>query len=469
MKSRILTATVLALGLTTLSSGTQAAALADIYELSVQNDPEIAAARADYQISRTTLAQRRALLLPSVSASVSTSKNTTTGPTQVVDGGGQTQVFTAESDRYSHNWGAQLTQPIFDLSRFFQWRQGKHIEANARHQFKANEQALIFRVADNYFSILEAEDRVVAARAEREAVSRQLEQVQQRFDVGLVAITDVLDATASYDNSTVSVIEAEGAQVVTFETLLRLTGQPYSEVISLAQDFPVQIPEPRDEEAWVKLALEGNLQLKQAEALVSSAKQGLRASRSNHAPRVNASISYGEGGSRSRNTIEGVEIGSGIDAGDSESLSGSLTATIPIFNGGSMWAQDKQSRFQLESANKNLDLTRRNIVEQTRNLYSALTTDVARVKARARAIESNQSALDATQTGYEVGTRNIVDVLVGQQRLFSAQFAYAQARYQYIRDVLRLKQIVGQLSPEDIYQLDQYISGTRVTRSQPST
>ena len=226
MKSRILTATALALGLTTLSSGTQAAALADIYELSVQNDPEIAAARADYQVSRTTLAQRRALLLPSVSASVSTSKNSTTGPTQVDIGGGQTRVVTAESDRYSHNWGAQLTQPIFDLSRFFQWRQGKHIEANARHQFTANEQALIFRVADNYFSILEAEDRVVAARAEREAVSRQLEQVQQRFDVGLVAITDVLDATASYDNSTVSVIEAEGAQVVTFETLLRLTGQP---------------------------------------------------------------------------------------------------------------------------------------------------------------------------------------------------------------------------------------------------
>ena len=125
---------------------------------------------------------------------------------------------------------------------------------------------------------------MIAARAEREAVSRQLEQVQQRFDVGLVAITDVLDATASYDNATVNVIEAEGAQVVTFETLLRLTGQPYSEVVSLAKNFPVQIPEPRNEEAWVKAALEGNLQLKQAEAAVNIAKQGLRASRSNHAP-----------------------------------------------------------------------------------------------------------------------------------------------------------------------------------------
>ena len=468
MKSRILTVTAFAMGLMALSWGAQAAALADIYDLSVQNDPEIATARADYQASKTTLAQRRSLLLPSISASVSTSKNTNTGPTQIAELGGQTRVVTAESDRYSNQWGAQLSQPLFDLSRFFQWRQGKHIETRARYQFTADEQSLIFRVADNYFNILQAEDRVIAARAEREAVSRQLEQVQQRFDVGLVAITDVLDATASYDNATVNVIEAEGAQVVTFETLLRLTGQPYSEVVSLAKNFPVQIPEPRDEEAWVKAALEGNLQLKQAEASVNIAKQGLRASRSNHAPRINASISYGEGGSRSVNTIDGIEIGSGIDAGDSESLSGSLSATVPIFNGGSLWAQDKQARFQLESAQKTLDLTRRNIVEQTRNLYSALATDVARVKARARAIESNQSALDATQTGYEVGTRNIVDVLVAQQRLFSAQFSYAQARYQYIRDVLRLKQVVGRLSPDDIYELDRYISGTRITRSQPS-
>lgn len=459
MKSRILTAIPIALGLTMLSSGVHAAALADIYDLSVQNDPEIAAARADYMASKQTRAQRLALLLPTLSANVSTTKIENTSPTFDLIPGGGVVVTTRLSEGNSNQWGASLSQPVFDLGRFFQWRQGVNIEKSARHQYTSNEQALIFRVADNYFSILEAEDRVTAARAEREAVSRQLEQVQQRFDVGLVAITDVLDATASYDNSTVSVIEAEGAQVVTFETLLRLTGQPYTEVIGLAEDFPVEIPEPRDEEAWVRAALDGNLQLKQAEESVAIAKQGLRISRSAHAPRVNASVNYSE----SNNNIGNAQ------SGTSENRSATLSANLPIFTGGSMWAQDRQARFQLESAQKNLDLTRRNIVEQTRNLYSALNTDVARVKARARAIESNQSALDATQTGYEVGTRNIVDVLVGQQRLFAAQFAYAQARYQYIRDVLRLKQIVGRLSPEDVYQLDQYISGTRITRSQPST
>jgi outer membrane protein len=132
---------------------------------------------------------------------------------------------------------------------------------------------------------------------------------------------------------------------------------------------------------------------------------------------------------------------------------------VPVYSGGRVNSQARQAGFQLEQQQRNFDLTQRTVVENTRSLYTAINTDVARVNARQKGIDSSQSALDATQTGYEVGTRNIVDVLLAQQRLYQAQFQYASARYQYIRDTLRLKEVVGTLSPEDIYALNNFIAG----------
>jgi len=296
--------------------------------------------------------------------------------------------------------------------------------------------------------------------AERDAVKRQLEQVQQRFDVGLVAITDVLESQAAFDTSTVGVIEAEGAQATTFETLVRLTGQMVDEIDGLDEDFPVEFPDPRDEDAWVEAALANNYELEAARHAVESARRSMQIARSGHLPTVNANLTYSESESGA----------SSIFSGKTETNSASLSLNVPIFSGLATRSRSRQAGHELDQAQKNLDLTRRTVVENTRTLYTAIITDVARVRARLRGIESSQSALDATQTGYEVGTRNIVDVLLAQQRLFAAQFQYASARYQYIRDTLRLKQVVGSLSPEDIYDLDRYIvEGESVEKITPTT
>jgi outer membrane protein len=363
-------------------------------------------------------------------------------------------------DYNDNRWQAILTQPLFRLDRWFQFQKSKETKAKAMADFTTAQQALIYRVADSYLSILEAQDRLSAANAARDAVQRQLEQVQQRFDVGLVAITDVLESTAAFDSSTVDVIEAEGAQVVTFETLLRLTGQPYTEVNGISEAFPVEYPNPRDEEAWVQAALKGNFELAAARASVESARRDMQIARSAHMPTVNAQISYAESASG----------GGGFFGSDIEQTTASLQFNVPVFAGGSTQSAARQAGYAYEAAQRTLDLTQRQVVENTRNLYSRINTDVARVRARLRGIESSQSALDATQTGYEVGTRNIVDVLQAQQRLFQAQFQYASARYQYIRDTLQLKQVVGSLSPDDMYQLNQFITSSKpVGKITPTT
>lgn len=433
-----------------------AANLSDVYELAVNNDPQLAAAKASYMASRESVPQARSGLLPNISVSGTTTNTSRTTPTILETG----LSSTVTNDFNDHSWQAQLRQPIFRLDTWFQFLQSKNVEAKAMADFAAEQQELIFRVTDSYMTILESNDRLDAANAERGAVKRQLEQVQQRFDVGLVAITDVLESTAAFDSSTVSVIEAEGAQVISFETLLRLTGQSFDNIDALDEGFPVEYPEPNDEEAWVQRALAGNYSLLAAQESVNSAQRNLYAAKSRHLPTLDATISY----------AESVSGGASFLGSEIEQKSAQLLLTVPVYSGGATHSAAKQAGYQLEQAQRTFDLTQRTTVENTRNLFSAINTDVARVNARQRGIDSSQSAFEATQTGYEVGTRNIVDVLLAQQRLYAAQFQYASARYQYVRDTLRLKQSVGSLSPDDIYGINNFISsGKTVGRITPTT
>ena len=427
--------------------------LAEVFDLAVENDPELGVAEATYLARRQVVGQTRAGILPTVSVGGSTDDNMRRF---VSVPGNPSEEFN------NHGWQAALNQPIFRLDRWYRFRQARDIEAQAMAQFAIEQQNLIARVADTYLTILESNDALTAANAEREAVKRQLEQVQQRFDVGLVAITDVLDAQAQFDNSTVNVINAEGAQDISFQSLLRLTGERFNAVDALAEEFPVRHPEPAAEEEWVSAALENNYQLAAAREAVDVAKKEVQIARAGHLPTVDAQALWQHSSSGAVGFFgAGIKIDQRIYG---------LQMNMPIYQGGGVRANVRQTRFQQDQATQTLELTERTVVEQTRSLIIAISTDVARVRARLRGIESAQSALDATQTGYEVGTRNIVDVLQAQQRLFLTKFQYAQARYNYIRNTLALKQIVGSLSPDDVYALNNYVQGqATVNRISPTT
>ena len=362
-----------------LSQPVSAVNLLEVYELAVNNDPQLAAAKASYRANRETIPQARANLLPNVSVFGSTAD---VRRTIVGVGPGQGDF----NDNYNdHAWQALLRQPVFRLDRWFQFQKSKNDEAQARAIFAAEQQELIFRVSDSYLAILQANDQLSASNAERDAVKRQLEQVQQRFDVGLVAITDVLESTAAFDSSTVNVIEAEGGQVISFETLLRLTGQSHESINALSEDFPVEYPEPNNEEEWVKRALEGNYSLLAASEAIKSARRNLHAVKSLHLPSVDAEIAY----------VENVSGGAGFFGGSGseiEQRSAKLVLNVPVFSGLGTRSRAKQAGFLLEQAQQNFDLTQKTTVENTRNLFSAINTDVARVRARLRGIESSQSA-----------------------------------------------------------------------------
>ena len=445
--------------LASASSQAETIDLSGIYQLAVTNDPQLSAAAAAYQAQSEVVPQARAGLLPSLSLSGSYSDVTSpslrafdplTGITRFED-----------TTTTNESWQAGVVQPLFRMDRWYQYQQSKSIRDQAQAGYSAEALALIVRVAETYLAILEAQDGLDSANAERDAVKRQMEQVQQRFDVGLVAITDVLESTASFDLATVGVIEAEGAQARSFEPLMRLTGRPFNAIHGLANDFPVKNPDPLNEEAWVKAALLQNTNIVASKAALAAAEKQAAISKSRHLPTLDAQVSYSSQTSKNPSAFQ-------TDRSDTEVYG--LHLTLPLYSGGGTRSLVRQAEYRLVEARENLDFAERQVSENVRALFTAINTDVARVRASLRGIESARSALSATETGYEVGTRNIVDVLLAQQRLYLSEFQFASARYRYITDTLRLKQTIGALTAEDLYELNQFIDVQQVvSQVNPST
>ena len=272
--------------------------------------------------------------------------------------------------------------------------------------------------------------------------------MQQRFDVGLVAITDVLESQAAYDNAVVRGIQAEGDYAISFETLSTLTGQSYDSLDRLSDQLPIVDPDPYNEETWVATAMSTNHGISSANAQLKAARRDIRAKQSGHLPTVDATVTQ-------THNVTGGQNFFGTDT--TEQTIYGLQLSVPLYTGGLTRSRVRQANATADRAKELLLSQQLNVTRDTRNLYKSVTTDVIRVRARLKAIRSAQSALEATQTGYEVGTRNIVDVLQAQQRLYSSQFDYADSRYNYVLNLMRLKQVVGTLSQQDLTELNTFM------------
>ncbi len=446
----------------TVTFGAQAESLRDIYELALENDATLKSQQAQYLAGLEDEKAALAQLLPQVDARLSyqDSDTDTTSPGFLgfdPDGAPIVGDILDNTNIDTQGYEVSLRQAIFNLPAWFSFQSGKELSRQVEATFAANQQSLIVRVVEAYLAVLRAQDNLRAAQAREEAFGRQLEQNQQRFEVGLIAITDVYESQAAYDLAQVDRIQEENNVAVALENLTVLTGKRHDTLDILVEDFDAIPPEPADRSAWVEFAMANNFNLKAAQYAEEAARQNARARRLAHAPTVNGTASYSDfetDGSRSQDpaglflfppdqeqerTVWGVEL------------------SMPLSTGGAISAERRRAAQQFNSAREErINLTRQTVTD-ARSLHMTVVNDVARVKARRQAIVSSRSALDATQAGYEVGTRNIVDVLNAQNTLFAAVRDYANSRYDYIVNTLRLKEQAGLLSPEDVMKLDSFL------------
>jgi len=452
----------LALALALLSGTAGAESLTDIYELALENDAQLKAEEAQYRASLEDEKVAMAALLPQVSAGYSyqDSDVETTSPGIIGFDNGGVPIIGDTFDNTKTNvdtYQVSLSQAIFDLPAWFSFQSGKELTRQAEATFAANQQNLIVRVVEAYLAVLRAADNLAASEAQERAFERQLEQTQQRFEVGLIAITDVYEAQAAYDLGQVTRIRDENALDVARERLSVLTGKRHDNLEVLADAFEPKKPEPIKRDAWVEFALENNFNLKAAQYAEEAARQNAKARKLAHAPTVSGTAQYSESETTGSRFQDPAGIFNFPPDQERDLTAFGIEVNLPLYSGGAISANRRRAAQEFIAARENRINLSRNTVTEARSLHLTVLSDVAQVAARKQSIVSSKSALDATQAGYEVGTRNVVDVLNAQNTLFAAQRDYANSRYDYILNMLRLKEQAGLLSPEDVFRLDGFL------------
>jgi outer membrane protein len=452
MPLRLLSAGLLYIFCATASGDT----LREIYELSLANDAQLKSQAAQYRANLETENLSLAALLPQVNANYDYTKSDSDTDAQSFDVGddGLVQVDTSTNiDVDRDGYQVSLNQAIFDLPAWFTFQAGKDFTRQAEATFAGDQQDLIVRVVGSYLGVLRAQDNLEASQARERAFLRQLEQTQQRFEVGLIAITDVHEAQAAHDLSRVDRITDENNLNVALENLSVLTGRYHANLYLLRDDFDIKSPTPAKRSEWVDFALDNNFRLAAAMAGEEAARQNAKANKMEHMPRVSGNVSYSDystDGDRTVKPSTGFDV---IPDNDRDEEIYQIRVDVPIFSGGAISANRRRAAQEYFAAQEGRINLMRTTVTNTRSLHMTVNSDVARVAARKQSIVSSQSALDATTAGYEVGTRNVVDVLNAQNILFGAKRDYANARYDYVSNMLRLKQQAGLLSPEDVHVL----------------
>lgn len=448
-----------AIGACLAASASAQESLIDIYNRALQADPAIREAEATYLSQAEVKPQARAALLPSVNLTARRANNHQDSPGGSDIGGGISVGSRTITDQDQSSWNIGLTQTLFNWSNYATLRSAEKRVARAETDFESAKQSLMIRVSQRYFEVLTAEDNLSSASAQREAVSRQLEQANRRFEVGLIAITDVQQSQAGYDDAVAVEIDAQRGVASAYESLREIIGEIVMDLAAPTDNAPLLSPDPPNPEQWVQTALQQNLALVSSRLAAEVAEEDIDVARGSRLPTLSLTAGYSNARQDSVTEVFDNILGNSIRNinTEPEGRNWSLDLRFPIFTGGLNQSRINQSVYNHRVASEALERISRQTERQTRDAYLGVISNVARVRATRQAVESNRTALRATEAGFEVGTQTTVDVLTAQNLLRRAETSYSQSRYQYILNVLLLKQAAGTLSVPDLEEVDGWL------------
>jgi len=459
-----LVAGLLALGLASIASATD---LMGVYQDALRFDPQIRESEAQYKAAKEQNPQALAALLPQVSGTVDLTRQkegyTSVYPEPI--GNGQLALFGENTIQYVNTtqYQLQLQQTVFSWPQLATLAEAHKKVAQSLASYRNDQESLIQRVATAYFNVLNAQDTLDAQQASLDAVTRQLEQANKRFDVGLIAITDVKEAEAQHDSTAAAVIQAKRSLASMQEQLREITDQDYTTLAKPGDDMPLLTPQPADVQRWIDASMDQNLSLIASRLAADAARDNVQVAFGGHLP----SISFTAQDMREHQDADEALLFGGFG----ETLGGrvrfptgisngqiGIQVTIPLFSGGLVQSQVRQAQFQWIQAKDHVVTISRQTEYQARDAYNGVVSEIAQVSALKQGVVSADTALKATEAGYEVGTRTEVDVLTERQNLVQAQTSYAQAKYAYLNAIVQLQLAAGTLDLRTVKQINGWLS-----------
>jgi len=454
--------------------------LIGVYEDALHNDPVIRQADANRLAARESKPQALSALLPQINGTAGYTRDHNSGFADQINvisdpqhPNAQIPVVLSEPNTIStttKQWALNLRQNLFSWSNWMALKAASGTVAQAEATYQAAEQQLILRVAQAYFAVLTADDTLQANQTALEAISRQLDQANKRFEVGLIAITDVEDAKAARDSAASTVIAAKRTLATTQYQLEEITGQNYNRLAKPGTDMPLLNPEPADEDRWVNISLEQNPTLVSSRLQADVARDNVKVAQGGHFPTLDLVAGRSWQATNSdqsflitdQNGQQTTYPFNDVDSKVNDRQIG-LQFTLPIFSGGLTQSKVRQAQYQWIAAKEGVVQSSRATERAARDAYLGVISGIARVQSLRQALESNQTALKATEAGYEVGTRTSVDVLNARRNLVQAQTDYAASRYDYIVSVLQLRLAAGTLDLPELTQVNTWLTTSEAT------
>ncbi|MFC3025331.1 outer membrane channel protein TolC [Vibrio zhugei] len=426
---------IISAALGSFSAFTWADNLAQIYDLAKKNDPQLLGQEAARDRAFETINSSRSALLPQINLT-----------------GGYTINSSDESVRNSRalSAGVSFSQELYNRSSWLSLNTTEKEARVADANYALAQQSLIMRVSEAYFNVLRAKDNLAFVQSEKNAVSHQLDQTKQRFDVGLSAITDVHDAKAQYDAVLADEIMAKNKLDNSYESLREITGQQPTDLSVLDKQ---RFSTTRPQDSMTKMLTEAekkNLNLLAGRINKDIAKDKIALADSKNLP----SLTLDGGYKYNREYDSDYAKYNAFDNHDTKDLNVGINLSVPLYTGGNISSLSKQAELSYVQASQNLEAQYRQVVKQVHAFHNNINASVGAVNAYQQSLVSAKSALKATQAGFEVGTRTIVDVLDSTRRLYNAKKNLADARYDYIINVLKLRKATGTLSEQDILDIN---------------
>jgi len=471
---------LLALGLgCLLSVSAHSEDLLTIFDQAVVNDPLVREAEYTRKATREARPQAWAAYLPQINGNWSKTKADSSGTSnqqQLVNDPANPGTFIIQQQNGGGDatldqkgWGLELRQSVFNWGQIFGLHQAGKIVAQADADYGVAQQDLAIRVATAYFNVLAAQDNVQAQQASLEAISRQLEQADKRFEVGLIAITDVQEARAARDTAAADLIAAKRSLATSQELLREITDMQYAVLATPRATMPLAVPEPADPQKWVEASMEQNLALTSSRLGADIARDDVRVNFGGHLPQVDLTVgrSHTEiDRTQTFGAVPGFPTGGTLSSNSDSDTDKSvvLSVTVPIWSSGGTQSRVRQSSYRWQAAKQRLERVSRETERASRDAYLGVVSEISRVQALKQALESSATALRATEAGYDVGTRTAVDVLTARQNLVAAQTNYSRSRYDYILNVLQLQLATGTLDRADLEKINAFLKERAITR-----
>lgn len=456
------------LSLTLWSTLSQATDLLETYYEALDNDPIFKSAYSQFLADSQSISNAWAPMLPQLTVNALYNRV-------------YTEVLAGKDLDVNRTYGQnqinfQASQTIFNYKLWSMLEQARANVKASLANFNDNAQSLMLRSSKMYFDVLLAEDNLHTAEVQRNANKRQLQQAQERFNVGLDPITTIYQAKAAYNQSVALVVAAQNNLIAAKQNLSKLTNHTYDAIAALKnKEIPLVYPEPMNSETWVSTSLKQNYKLNASKYYLEASRQNIKVQFSSNLPYFNL---YGQG-VETHNLVAGVDTQ--IPANFNQVFNQifvpqmqrnavvGLSVSLPIFQGGLSVSKTKEAEFQFMNISSQLENVRRELIANTNITFYSITTGIEKVKADRETLASQRVSLDSIQEQYQVGTKTITDVLFAQQQYYQTQFQYNSDQYNLITQILQLKYLAGSLDIRDLQEINTWLATSQIRGLSPSS